>query len=84
MKQQLIEQTIGNASMTKNYRSLDEESSVMALAVETQIKGTEVPHEIAIWVERGDTRIRAEFSLDQAERFALELLKLTRTAMGRE
>lgn len=84
MKNQLIEKTIGNAPMTKSYRSLDDGSSVMALVVETQTNGRKAPHEIAIWVERGDIRIRAEFSLDQAERFALELLKLTRTAMGRE
>lgn len=84
MKNQLIEKTIGNAPMTKSYRSLDEGSSIMALVVETEINGTKAPHEITIWMEHGDVRIRAEFSLEQTERFALELLKLTRTTMTQE
>lgn len=84
MKTQVIEKTIGNAPKTKNYYSSDGESSIMASVVEVEMYGRVAPHQIAVWMENNGTPCRVEFGLDQAERFALELLKMVQAAKVQE
>ena len=84
MKTQVIEKTMGNAPKTKNYYSLDNGANIMASVVEVEMCGRIAPHQIAVWMENSGTPCRAEFGLDQAERFALELLKMVQAAKVQE
>lgn len=71
----MTEKSIGAVS-TSIHKSIDGQCGLMASTVEVKIDGRKAPNQIAIWLEEGESFIRAEFDKETIRQFIDELHKL--------